>query len=386
MKSSLMKNTLATNEFICEDSQQFTDPKKIALFSPKIEALNLYFPLFFIVVMIWELVTLHEFTNPEKNYGTFISKILFFNHIHTYFSLALVLLSPEIRGWFSRKNGTDRLFLLKFIGLFLFFFVLFRWIEPFLRQQGGYSWALAAILAWVIFAEFHHSLYQSLGLSLSYIRKFELDPDKNFSNLAKLRRLERAERLLCRSILILKIAMILLLGFQISNLKFFYLCLGGIALCVSGLFAIGLSYPNAMINKKIFMVRYIFYPLMPFSYIASFAWSSLHGVEYFCTFRQMQEQSIRRSNLKRTSILVYSSLIVLLFSLLAIVGRSEAHYWIEPVFVDFPSLTAYLGSMAIAGSYAHYYLDSLMFRMSDPTTRNSVGPLLLYEPTAADRS
>lgn len=351
---------------------------KITYFSRRLEVLNLIFPLLFFGFIAWELLADHRFSGTEKSYGTFIAKILFLNHVHVYFSFALILFSPEMRSWAHQKNIEHSFFIPRWLAVFVGVFTIYFWGLPFLKANTIDPRIYDGIIALTAIVGLHHNFSQTLGLSLGYNHAFRIlnSSTQSAESFLSLPKLEYLERLLARLMMASQFTRMLWAAIDPTPQLLFNI-LGGFTIASAAiLMASGYFYPREFTNKKIFMIRYALFALMPFSFIALIGLLSVHGIEYLCVFRQMQDGSIQKNRLNRKLVLIGTILFVGSLTTIAIFGRSAFGYWVTPLLPKNSELALYLGSFALAGSFLHYHVDSLMFKMKDPKTRTVVSGLL----------
>ncbi|CAN5460963.1 hypothetical protein BH10BDE1_BH10BDE1_08050 [soil metagenome] len=342
------------------------------LFSPRLERLNLLFPLLFIVPVVWEFCFEPTFSLQDRNYGNFVAKILFLNHVHIYFSFALILWAPEIRNWVRIKSNEISFLKTRAFAVFLSVFAIYNWLLPLVKDSSSAPVIYECMIAVAAIVGLHHNYSQTLGLSLGYNQGARPSAV-----------LERSERALVMLMMISQFSRMILL-IVAGELKMLSMVLGATTgLAAVLLVVVGLCHPQSFKAKKFFMIRYLYFAAMPFSFTALIAMLANHGIEYFCVFRQMQNASIESSGLSRKVVTFGSVFFVAALTMLAVFGQSRVGYWITPLLPEDSRLALYLSSLAIAASFLHYHLDGLMFRMRDPSTAALVGPLLFNDSQIA---
>lgn len=351
---------------------------RVRFFSPGLERLNLGFPLIFFALLAWEFFSGYRFSTQERVYGNFVAKILLLNHVHVYFSFALLILAPEIRQWAIEKNKTERLFFARWLAVFVSVFALNAWGLSYLKLHAVDSRFYDGLISLIAIVGLHHNYSQTLGLSLGYNRRAQ---DMKLERPSYMNRFESAERFFVRAMMGLQFTRMLWLVIDPKAALIGNTLAGLVFVCAGILVAMALAHPTPYRHKTVFMFRYVFFAFMPFSFIALLAMLANHGVEYFCVFRQMQERSIQRNSLNRRAVLAATVLFVGTLTVVAIFGRSQAGYWITPLLPDNQTLALYLGAFALAGSFLHYHIDSFMFRMKDRKTQEAVGSLLFFDVT-----
>lgn len=126
------------------------------------------------------------------------------------------------------------------------------------------------------------------------------------------------------------------------------------------------------LSRPIFLLRFLSYPFVQFGGLATLAVQSCHGIEYLGITQQTFARSGSRSVLLRWPLIL--AFLVLSYTII--------HIPFELPTVA-PKLRENLGStttgLLFSGLYVvkimHYYLDSCIFRMSDPIVRKNIGPL-----------
>jgi hypothetical protein len=103
-----------------------------------------------------------------------------------------------------------------------------------------------------------------------------------------------------------------------------------------------------------------------------------HGTEYLFIFRRMVQGS-KISKAKKTKIYLTTALISVLYIIPFCFTWADATYQLTGFRVSDELLTyTIFGTFIIR--FTHYYMDAIMFKMSDPATRAAVGPLLTTNP------
>ncbi len=350
----------------------------IGIFGPRVEFLNLFFPFILVAICIWELINNYSFSPMEKNLGYMLSKGLFLNHLHTFFTVLMFMYFPEARVWYKQKTQTEKFYLLRQIVILFALFLFFYSLLPFLRT---YSWGRPHLyvfaMSTMMWVGFHHVLTQSFGLSLVYNRMFEgsahcTEPDKVLTRV-----LEKKERFYFRA-MIFFVCIALYSKFHLGEkyvaTQILTLCA---LICCIFLTLVVWRYPGAEhTNKRLFGLRYIFMPLAPISFVAYLSSLALHGVEYLFVLRKMYRNS---SNAKKNIRWDYLGMafISLVYFFLTIGDQFILGWWMRPNLPDYLPVLDFLAGVSGAYGYFHCHMDSALFRMSDPISRKVVAPLLL---------
>lgn len=350
----------------------------ITIFSSRLEKVNLFFPIVLLVILAWELLSGHVYTNDQKKIALFSAKILFLNHVHIYFSFALILFVPEMRNWVREKNVENQFFLLRWLFVFLAVFGLYWWGFRFIRQNSSDLTLLKFLLLLTTIVGLHHNYSQTLGLSLAYNHAAKtpaLAPEK-----ALILRLVFLEKVLLKLLMALHFTLMLAALLRPSSSTLFAIIKVAMPLLAIAAVVIGWMYPQEYRNKKLFMLRYVFFAFIPVSFTALIAVLAIHGVEYLCVFRKMVTTSVQKNHLSQKLMTIGTIGFVAVLTTVGIFGRSSRGLWYKPLLPYDSELGLFLLAVATAAAFLHYHVDAYMFRMSDPITRASTGALLFPNP------
>ena len=137
-------------------------------------------------------------------------------------------------------------------------------------------------------------------------------------------------------------------------------------------------YPKEMRRTKILLyLRLILWPLEPISSAAYFARRANHGIEYICVSTHMVQKE-NLPNKKSFGLLMLFGLIALVWLLLFLAefnlpkNELSLDYFLKPF-----SLWHLLLSLRWAVDLTHYWVDSVIFKMKNSSTRKYIGPLLV---------
>lgn len=351
----------------------------VRLFSFKAERMNLLFPLFFAIALAWELLTQHTFSIMEQHAGFMLAKGLFLNHFHVFFTVLMFVYTPEAKQWLIYKTTNEKFFAVRWVMIFVSLFAIFYFIMPYFWHTPGMKWANMFAIATVTVVGIHHVATQTFGLSLVYNRRLETTPHFVPTMKLRIKRLEFWERIVFRAMLVLVVLAFYLTFLAPKQLDWINgLSYASLILAIV-LTVIVWSYPGANnSNKKIFCVRYLFYPLIAKSFVALLIIYALHGIEYLFVLRQMHTSSEQR---KGSLIKDYigMTIMVVIFALVTILDRHILGWWLRPQLPEYSSLTQGLMAFSAAYGYLHCHMDSEMFRMRDPASRKFLAPLLLKD-------
>ncbi len=350
----------------------------IGIFTPRAETLNLFFPFVLVAICMWELFYNYRFSPMEQNIGYMLSKGLFLNHLHTFFTVLMFIYFPEARAWYKQKAQTEKFYFIRQIVILVALFAFFYNLLPYLRTHPVYRPNLYVFaMATMMWVGFHHVLSQSFGLSLVYNRMFEDSPHCMDADKQLIRSLEKKERFYFRSMLFF-VCPALYCKYHLGDTHLITLMLTLCSLiCCIFLILVVWAYPGAEhTNKRLFGLRYIFMPLAPISFVAFMSSLALHGIEYLFVLRKMYRNS---SNTKQYIRWDYCGMIVisLVYFFLTIGDQFILGWWMRPNLPNYLPVLDFLAGISGAYGYFHCHMDSALFRMSDPISRKVFAPLLI---------
>ena len=351
--------------------------KPIVLFSPFFEYSNLFLPLFFLILVAFDLSGAFSLTQFDRRAGFFISDVVFLNQIHVIFSLAMLLITPEFKSWLGAEEERQKFFLLRSFGVMLFvFLVLMDWI-PFFSFRSMDPILLRLGVQLFVVAQIHHGVSQSLGLSLAYNSKARSESGGALS--PRIRLAEVWERRLAKTLIHTNAAFVLARVLfpefaKLVNINFAISCA-----LVGAIIGTGFLYPAGYRNKRLFMMRYLIFPFGPFSFLALLCSAAVHGYEYLGVFWKMQSSSVDQNKPMKTRIILASSGVVAVYGCVAILGGG-AHGFGS--LTEYPMARAILWAFSLSFTFWHYHVDAFLFRMKDPSTRKFLGPLLIRSKAA----
>lgn len=250
------------------------------------------------------------------------------------------------------------------ISLAIFFFVLFCTMENYITKFVVYFV--------LIFIPTHHALSQTLGLSLLYNQK-----GKNESTEKKIRKYESVERTLLLLLLVTIFVTTLLKGFTkasdftFSEIENTFSILRWSVFGLSLILVINMFfYPSIIRLKKIiYSARYILWGLVYFTHWGVWGSQAVHGMEYTFVTRKIMSASKdgawKRIGIIAVALVVAIGLLRELFAAAMSQGQSVS---LE---------LKIIGSISIALSYSHYYLDRKLFQFRYSINRETSGKLLL---------
>ena len=337
-----------------------------------LDRLSLLLGPFFLIISFYEIICDLHLSKEMKLYLIIISDLCFFNLVHVGFSFSLLKTSPIFHSIYRYLKKTKPQSLTTMLGLGVIGSILFFLARSsFSKEISLFSGLLFSILIVSIFIA-HHYIKQTFAMSSIINYKYKLPEKINYY-----------EKRLCQWILPLTI------GLQILTLKeifpknygiFFnmatYILPGIYIILIGYLVSIYIKFlknykSTIYLLKIIFSIRFLIWPLIPFSFMAFIAIRSLHGVEYlvFCRKFTKNEES-------NTSILLFRFLciiIILFFGVIRMETRNMIHI------TGFPLSILLIGSLiAILLGFSHVALDSSLFKMKDAYIRKKLTPFLRY--------
>ena len=298
--------------------------------------------------------------------------LLFLNHLHIFFTFAFVLHVPEFKAMIRRDR---RRRLLHFISL------------PVLLLTGT---ALLTATKYSAFAFTFSPLVIALitGALLVYAQNHLLSQSKGI--LLSLRERQHGGSRSCRR---MRAAYEFTIMTYLAWFFLYILTVGGIVLpplmqslqtILQAAFSLGSVLTvlavardaTASQREKIFSLRVLLLPLVPFMPIALLALGVIHGTEYLCVLRKVRHNS--RMNPRQQTWLMRSILLMILAALPLYVCRVQTG--LAPLLwqdlLAYPLWAKLLGAASVGLSFMHYYLDRQIFLMRRPEVRELVAPLL----------
>lgn len=334
---------------------------RLSLFEPQVEKVSLFLPVFFLLLVPIEFLFFKDgvsgFTVSSKE---ILLNAIFLNVTHVSLTYIMLLYFPEMRTWQFKNSKSPSRFWLGCTAMFIILFLLVLTQRMKITDNVFFAYfsGLLALLP------FHHALFQVRGLSACYSQQL---PKNKTSEL-----LERFSFYL------------IFTGFVFTNILreyflFDYNILRNVFMGMYLLAFVGISVALSLIpkietsNKGFFLVRLVLLPLSAFSGVAAAAGAMLHGVEYFCVFHKMNSRS---NVVSKQRILAAAFTTLVVFGILYSFLRIQKQYF-DDQSAALPLWLLVINSLITALTLLHYYLDRNMFRMRNPATRETIGPLLL---------
>jgi hypothetical protein len=314
--------------------------------------------------------------------------LIFMDGVHVVFTFMLLVSVPELWKWStSHQNRPEKGWArglgfwvrLTFVSVFLAILVYVLRVEQSTAMVRG---MMAAWLFLELLGPAQHTLAQMRGISFCYhstIRKrFQLSDEEKH----RAARTELAERYLFKALLFGELFFWIPQIFGPDQLVVPGLELlkyaGGILTCVSavGLVLNGLRFPRqAETRKSLFLTRVLLFPLKMFNSVAGLGVRATHGTEYLVIFRQMVNGSnLSQARRKRIYWMTFAASVAysVIFILTWPVATRDLSGWAAPQQILNVALVT-----TFVIRFAHYWTDSVLYKMSNPLTRAAVSPLLV---------
>jgi len=316
-----------------------------------------------------------------------LSTLLFLDSVHILFTFTLMLSSPELRAWNAAPGARAKTGWMKGLSPWARTFVIAiaLGIVIYLLKAAPYVSTLKGMATMWLFLELlgpaHHTLAQMRGISLVYNSTLKKNIEFSASEKTQALRCEKLERLFFNLLLAGEIFYWIPTIFGMDKLE-----VPGMDTIrfVGGILAVGsatalvvnsLYFPHQEKSRKFaFIFRVLLFPLKMLSIVGGIFVRAAHGTEYLIIFRKMAKSSNMPKPKKKHLFMMT-------------IGVSLAY--LIPYVLTWPnvvkdvigySVSDSIFAAAIVGTFTlrftHYYLDAVMFKMSDPTTRLAVSPLL----------
>jgi hypothetical protein len=350
---------------------------RVAIFRGSLERFNLWLAFAFLPWVIFDLFHPMDRTSEAKGILNLIAAFVFLDCVHAVFTFALLLLLPEFQSWANSRIRSVRLTWGQIASLGMIITLIFGLLfHPAFSRRLAADWSRILFIPFVTLQGIH-ALGQVRGLSAMYNVRGHAALEYTNEERTKIQRHERIERKLFQSITLVLIG-VAVLSFW-SNLTLGWLSIRSIAIGLSAALVLNafLTPKSNCSNKRSFIWRVFFITLSVggFSPAAGLASRSLHGIEYFCVCEKLASNSKRRFS---NSVLI--GLFVMMFIVAAI-----SYFPISREVITFQlSKPIYRICFALAffRTYAHYFLDAILFRFQNADVKRTVGPLLLEKASA----
>ena len=322
--------------------------------------------------------------------GVLLSTLVFADSFHVTLNYFLILSVPELQAWSSADQARARSGWMKGLSLWsraLLVGLALASVLWFLKVS-SFTVPLAGIASLWLFFELmgpaQHTVAQMKGISLCYnsaIRRRIKLSDAEVKIAQKNERIERVlfNFLLAGEVLFWIPEIFVKDQIHIPGIQHLHI-LGGAFTVVSavGIVINSLFYPHQSKSHKFsFLLRVLLFPLKMLNIVGGIFVRAAHGTEYLMMYRQMVKGS-KTPHVQKSKIFLTSILVSLAYLIPYLIG------WNHNVrqFTGFDAsdtliVAALIGTFVIR--FVHYYLDSVLFKMSDLHTRMHVAPLLTGE-------
>lgn len=327
-------------------------------------------------------------TISVNDVSTLLVTLIFMDGVHVTFTFTLIAFLPELRQWsVSDRNrpsvGWDkgwsfwkRMFVIA-SALAVIIFVLK--LSPYSNTVRG----LASIWLFLeLLGPSQHTAAQMRGISFVYNSTIRKAYAFNDAEKLKAASAEHWERLLFKAIIAGDVLYWLPKLFQaehfvIPGIRYVQI-LGGVLVAggAIGLLFNSFRYPKQEeTDKTLFLTRVLLFPFKIINPIGGLAIRATHGTEYLLIFRRIVQSS--KISEKKKKLTYYSTAAVsVLYGLLFVAlwgGPLNKMFGIVPG----RDLIGIAVAVTFVVRFTHYYMDALIFKMSDPVTREAVSPLLV---------
>ena len=327
------------------------------------------------------------FPSHFDNFTKLFVSLVFMDSVHVIWTFILLASLPELKhwskseesraktGWLKNLKPTARSAIIA-VAIGAIFWVLK--IAPELASLRGMA---TTFLMLELLGPAQHTLAQIKGISLCYNTAIRKNFNFNEAETIIARRCEKIERYLFTSLLvgeflywmpkILKLEKFSLEGMtSIESLGVFTVIASSACIAINTLF-----YPNQNRSRKFeFVARVGLFPLKILHAMGGLCIRASHGTEYWVIFKKMVDGS-KISEEKKRRVFAFTFGVSVIYALICFIIWPHA---LEKLagYQTSTDFLAYLTLPVFALRFTHFYVDSILFRMSDPFTRMSVGPLL----------
>lgn len=342
-----------------------------SLFENQLEKLNLAIPFIWIPLFIIEFFFQPSLYNLGSDmFWNFVRNILFLNTIHVLLTYIMIFRSAEVRVWLKKNRIFKNLGLLRSIVFVQLFFVAFFVIQKTsfpMSRIVNYSLYAGILVSFVIFGlKVHHSLSQVRYLARLYDARYTPKMSGVRDSTEIMKNAQRVEQRL----FILLIASFFLIGsvwYAIvgERLPFEYSEIARILSLILFIPCVGIlinffRYPRPWnINKLIYLLRLIAFPLFYITPITTLVMSSCHGMEYWCIYSTTKKKSA--NGVQWMSIGTWMLFLLAIGLLLTPYSKMPVLNWLFPDLSSFSS--SVLIGVSVSFSFTHYYIDALLIKM-----------------------
>lgn len=341
----------------------------IKIFNAPYEAINLSIGFAFLTASLIQIFFFKSWAGTGSQTFHLISSWLFFNGLHVMTTFVNCLMVKEYRTLFKKK------FQIKYLGfLALLLFGIFLAHKLNLFENNLFTGFVIHLL---LLAPVYHATRQTQGLSLLYNRKL----------LDQLQHKNVWSTLVSKSIKLEKMATgVNIIGFYFTGVGLlepkyrFYIDKNFLSFTGSGLICLSiflLVFSIVRIKKSqfvypklVFHLRTLARASVLFSKFGIFLGAAIHGSEYL-----MLQLSLEK-RMSRKIVMGIWMVSIPLFILKAIFDFPQLGFDL----LGFSRSNVSIQVLAAIGAslpYVHYYMDSVLFKMSDPVVRGTIGDFLI---------
>ncbi len=332
------------------------------VFTKNEQYLSVALTLIFIFLSIWQVYSKPQLGQSNELYLEFLTYIVLGGAIHVVLTFFMMFTLPEFKTWLL-KQRSNKLFVKKLLVIFSFF-VFTNIIYSFFRYTNNSLFLIPLNIFWVLYPIFH-VFSQSYGILVIH--------NQNIGVLEEERKFERKVFDILMILIALNVvALIFYHSHQLSQAAYHKISVFHfVAFC--GLALLLFRIKNSDHQRNLFLLRIFLYPLSFLSGIAGLAIVGIHGLEYFFITKKIVLKSEEKIHISKhlpilLSVILIAGLYLIntQFGLLGLItnGVTPRGSWYK-----------FVQTIAMSFTFAHYYLDGLIFRMKDPISRQFIGPL-----------
>jgi hypothetical protein len=236
-----------------------------------------------------------------------------------------------------------------------------------------------------------HTISQMRGISLCYHAAIRQKGDLSPADLERALKVERVERIAFRVLLASEVLywvprfVRMLFNQHLPGRHLLrYLSILGLVGASLAILWNGRRYPgHESTRKMVFLLRVLLFPLRPLTSVFNVVIRATHGTEYLIVFRKIVGGSAL-DEVARARIYYITAAALVAFAGLCVLTNQHflwlVFHWQAPSSLLIGAL--FLDTVV---RYLHFYMDAVIYRMSDPATRAAVAPLLGTAKAAARR-
>ena len=326
------------------------------IYNGREEIVHLCWPLFIFFLALaegtWSPVWVRAHTHEIRS----VLAALFITNGHAFLSFTLLWLTPQGRNWQQQTKGLGPLpFPMAHVFLLFWFTILslgtFAPFSAALPTEYG-SWFVSGVHILV----FHHSVWQVFGIAQIY------RPGSSANG-------PHFEKLFFHGIVVCNILETFSLRLSSAPALTFIVSTG---------LAIGIVCRSAWLfgwksHRTLFLARLLLYPFYGQSLFVALLVGPLHGVEYVHITRKMAKNcDFSPTHQRKFWVVSVFGMAVMTFAI-AMKPELLGQYFFGP---SLPPTLAVIVSLFMGISLTHFWIDSRLFKMKDPVTRQQIAPLL----------